>query len=188
VAHATEPPSTRASLIAEIKLNLAKAGANEATLYNNTSDMDAIWQVTTTVARRFGRGLEAILEAQQRLSPRLTGIDPRPGRFNLVWSRNLQWSDEEPEGWDESMPWSTVVEQGLWRNTREHAAMLVTELVRHQRRPRVCRGVALAWGGPGLDEEHLARRNEVRERLGKPPLVHLDCGLTRNFFVGLPQE
>ena len=169
-----------------VRLNLARMAVNEATLYRNGPDMEAIWQVTLTHARRHGTTLRHILDAQRRLSPRVTGADERPGRYNLQWSRNLDWSDEEPEGWDEPMPWSTVVAQNLWRNTREHADMLVTELIQHNRWPRVCQGTALAWGGPGLDEAHLQRRNAGRVFRGQQALEPLDCGPTRNFFVGFP--
>lgn len=167
------------AMMAEVRLNLARMAANEAALSQVEQALHeerAIWQVTVTVAGSMRP--RRLLRAQRALSPRVTGASDRSGRGSIVWTRNLEWSDARPRGYDETMPWRALVPK--WRQLREQAAQLV------QRRPAgPCEGKPLAWGGPGLDRDHLDRRNTARLRRGLRPLVPLDCGPTVNLVVGV---
>ncbi len=193
------PARSDEGTIAKVKLNHARMCANEAGLSERAPlDCPAIWQVTTTVARIFARRDDRrratpddLLTAQQALSSRVTGAVEMDDaelrrRRNARWSTNLTWSDAEPAGWDEGIPWEAVVD--TWRSRRRGSAALVDRFVETGSRPRVCDGYALGWGGPGLDDHVLDRRNFWRRQAGKEPYRVLDCGDTHNAYFGLPRR
>ena len=171
----------------EVQLNLARMCVNESN-WRNRDDCEAIWQVTTTLARE-GADAETLLRWQQALSPRVTGAAEPRDVGNERWSRNLTWSNTKPEGWPDDVPWDRY--QPAWEAIRDWAARKVGAFLdAGERRHTQCRGRVVAWVGTRTlreDRDFMRRRNAARAERGLPPLVPLDCGDTVNVFFGRPR-
>lgn len=148
-AQEQERPTRRGLMLA-----LAKVCANEVSLQNeHLQDCALIWQVTeghsSTITGR--------LSWLQRHSRKVLGDRHCPEGRNCQWSRNLEWNDEEPEGW--IGPW-TDRQIGHWRNMRRYSANLVTG----RERFRPCDQRPYSWGSDA-DFERARRQGRSIKRL-----------------------
>jgi hypothetical protein len=144
----------------ELALAIAKVAMNE---YRDETE-DGQWNGTVPselllivqVTESHGRSPRARLRWLRRHSRRVLGDDPnrpcREGR-NCQWTRNLTWSNEEPEGWPTGSRWNA----DAWEKAKELSWRAVTG--EDTRRP--CRGRPMTWGSRRLDYNDAVAEGQI---------------------------
>ena len=178
-------PDRASSVLEEVKLNVAALAWNEASAAATPDEARAIFHTQWTVAGGTRATPEDVLDAQRRLSGRVTQVREPREVGNERWSRHLRWNNERPAGWHfTGLPWAPRFERH-WRRVRTRVDRWVDNhfagaIVRQ------CQGTPMGWGGPGLDDHHLEARNERRTSRGLAPFEILECGDTENNYFGIP--
>lgn len=129
-----------------LALAIAKVAVNEAG-FDSPADVALIWQVVERHAP------DERLPFLKRHSPCvLRAEDPGRRRGNCEWTRNLRWSDAEPDGWPSGIPWERYADR--WARVRAFTRGLVNGSVR--RRP--CAEQPITWGSRRLDIQQALSR------------------------------
>lgn len=143
-----DPPTA----LRELALAIAKVAMNEY----RTETEDGQWNGTVSselllivqVTESHGRTPRARLRWLERHSRRVLGNDPRrpcrEGR-SCQWTRNLDWSNDEPEGWPQGARWNP----DAWSWAKELSWDAVTGLETE----RPCVGRPMTWGSRKHDYE-----------------------------------
>jgi hypothetical protein len=137
--------SAQSEIDRDLALALAKTTLNEASFGASPADLYLIWQITE--AR--GRTNERRLEWLRRHSSCVNTNRPMSAaelRSNCRWTRNLGWSDAQPEGWPAGFPWLRRHRE-RWSQMRR----VSLALVRGRVYTRPCPVAPSTWGGRVID-------------------------------------
>lgn len=178
-------PDRADSVLEEVKLNVSAVAWNEASAAASPDEARAIFHTQWTVAGGTRATPERVLDAQRRLSSRVTqAAEPREVG-NERWSRHLRWNNARPAGWHwTGLEWAPRFERH-WSRVRRNVNRWVDN--HFAGAPvRQCQGTPMGWGGPGLDDHILEARNARRVERGLAPFRILECGDVRNNYFGIP--
>jgi hypothetical protein len=158
-AHAQdiELPVVANEIDRELALALAKITWNEASSYAEPEDLYLIAQVTENHGEN---NAERLAWLRRHSSCVLTdrAMEAAELRSNCLWTRNLAWSLEEPEGWPQAFEWR--VRRRTWALMLRRASQIVVDW----RFTRPCDGNPTTWGGRIIDMHQALRRGLVPHR------------------------
>ena len=190
-AHALEPvakpepavrlmiPSAQNTKLAQQRFARLSINEHSGALRNGgvpTPDNLGVLQTALAFQEWRSRGRKRPMTVQDvmgALAPRMAGLKPqRETKTQQRWTRNLPMTGlDEPEGWEpRDGTWSQYAEN--WSKYRDSV-----DLVFREGFEPPCKGKPIAWGC--ADDDHIAISRG---------LCKLDCGNTRNWFWGRPED
>ncbi len=152
----------RLELLREFALDISRVAANEYTkhddrgLWNGSvpSEILLIVQVTESHGSRIRTRMNWLRRHSCRVLSHPDGDCRKTCEGgNCVWSRNLEWGDDKPEGWPDPYPWRPEP----WERTRR--LVLAALMGRVTYRP--CLGRPMTWGSRRLDYDEAVSRGQI---------------------------